>query len=190
MTILLKDKKIPIAFDVGANVGQTVRTMREVFPTAIIHAFEPSPLTFTKLEAAVSADRNVVANNCRIGAQDGTLEFSENSTSDMSSFLPLGPEAWGGVVGKINVPVVTVDSYCRRNALSKIDILTHALSFDFEVLKGADRMLSNAQIGLVFVEIPFARLYEHLPRFDAVFGSRSRLPPCGCFTTITEIIAF
>jgi FkbM family methyltransferase len=170
MTLLLKDKKIPIAFDVGANVGQTVRRMREVFPTAIIHAFEPSPLIFTKLEAAVPADSSVVVNNCGVGAHDGILEFSENSASEMSSFLPLGPEGWGGMVGKMDVPVVTVDSYCRRNAISEIDILKiDTQGFDFEVLKGADRMLSHAQIGLVFVEITFARLYEHLPRFDAVF---------------------
>jgi FkbM family methyltransferase len=127
-----------------------------MFPRAIIHAFEPSPSTFAKLETAVSTDRNVVLNNCGVGAQDGTLEFSENRNSDMSSFLPLGPEAWSEVQGKIAVPVVTVDGYCGENALSRIDVLKiDTQGFDFEVLKGADRMLSNAQIRLVFMEVTF-----------------------------------
>jgi FkbM family methyltransferase len=171
MTCFLKDEKIPVLFDIGANVGQTALAMRGMFPRAIIHAFEPSPSTFAKLEAAVSTDRNVVLNNCGVGAQDGTLEFTENRNSDMSSFLPLGPEGWGEVLGKIAVPVVTVDGYCGENAVSRIDVLKiDTQGFDFEVLKGADRMLSNAQIRLVFMEVTFARLYEGLPRFDAIFG--------------------
>jgi FkbM family methyltransferase len=171
MTSFLKDEKIPVLFDIGANVGQTALTMRGMFPRAIIHAFEPSPSTFAKLETAVSTDRNVVLNNCGVGAQDGTLEFSENRYSDMSSFLPLGPEGWGQVRGKIAVPVVTVDGYCGENAVSRIDVLKiDTQGFDFEVLKGADRMLCNAQIQLVFMEVTFARLYEGLPRFDAIFG--------------------
>ena len=73
--------------------------------------------------------------------------------------------------GKIAVPVVTVDGYCGDNAVSRIDVLKiDTQGFDFEVLKGADRMLSNAQIRLVFMEVTFARLYEGLPRFDAIFG--------------------
>jgi FkbM family methyltransferase len=171
MSALLNHEKTPVAFDIGANVGQTALMMREVFPRAIIHAFEPSPSTFAQLKVGVSADSNIILNNCGVGAQDGTLEFSENSASDMSSFLPLGSEGWGEVEGKIAVPVVTVDSYCRRNGLSSIDILKiDTQGFDFEVLKGADRMLSNAQIGLVFMEVIFAPLYEGLPRFDAIFG--------------------
>jgi FkbM family methyltransferase len=171
LTSFLKDEKIPVLFDIGANVGQTALTMRGMFPRAIIHAFEPSPSTFAKLETAVSADRNVVLNNCGIGAQEGTLEFSDNTHSDMSSFLPLGPEGWGEVQGKIAVPVVTIDGYCVKNAVSRIDVLKiDTQGFDFEVLKGAERMLSNAQIRLVFMEVTFARLYEGLPRFDAIFG--------------------
>jgi FkbM family methyltransferase len=118
MSALLRDEKTPVAFDIGANVGQTALKMREVFPSAIIHAFEPSPPTFAKLETAVSADRNIILNNCGVGAQDGTLKFSENTNPFMSSFLPLGPEGWGEVQGKITVPVVMLDGYCGKNAVS------------------------------------------------------------------------
>ena len=36
----------PMLFDVGANVGQTIKDFKEVFKHCTIHAFEPSPDTF------------------------------------------------------------------------------------------------------------------------------------------------
>jgi hypothetical protein len=45
-----------------------------------------------------------------------------------------------------------------------------AQGYDFEVLKGADGMMKDGRVGLVFIEIIFSRLYEGLPRFDAIYG--------------------
>jgi FkbM family methyltransferase len=78
----------------------------------------------------------------------GTLEFSENRNSELSSFLPLGsgvPEGWGEAQGKIAVPVVTVDGYCGENAVSRIDVLKiDTQGFDFEVLGGRSNALKCA----------------------------------------------
>ena len=40
----------PLMFDVGANEGQTVDTIKVNWPGATIHAFEPGPGAFARLQ--------------------------------------------------------------------------------------------------------------------------------------------
>ena len=49
MKRLLGAKPSPVIFDVGANVGQSVGMFKQVFPSGMIHSFEPSPSTFREL---------------------------------------------------------------------------------------------------------------------------------------------
>ena len=43
------ESRTPVLFDVGANVGQTIRNFRQHFKQSTIHSFEPSPSTFQTL---------------------------------------------------------------------------------------------------------------------------------------------
>src|SRR5262245_4360088 len=67
----------PIIFDVGANIGQTIRGLRAAFPSSIIHAFEPSVEVFRELQTNVTGVKNVHLNNFAIGARPETREFIE-----------------------------------------------------------------------------------------------------------------
>jgi len=42
--------------------------------------------------------------------------------------------------------------------------------FDLEVLKGADRMLAEHRIRLIYLEIIFSKMYENLPRADKIYA--------------------
>jgi FkbM family methyltransferase len=156
----------PVIFDVGANEGQTSKRFRELFPTASVFAFEPgSPFE------TLAALPGVSAHNIALGSEAGTQLFSENSTSVMSSFLPLGPEGWGEITGKREVAVSTVDEFCKQRDIGSIDLLkSDTQGYDLEVLRGSERMFAEKRIKLVYLELTFAPLYENLPRFDQLYG--------------------
>jgi FkbM family methyltransferase len=159
------------AFDVGANVGQTVRKLVQVLPRVSIHAFEPSPSTFAELSQALVGYSAVTLNNCGVGSQKSAMDLIENTRSYMTSFLEMGPRGWGEVVQRIKVPVTTVDDYSAQRSIQHIHLLKiDTQGFDFEVIKGADRMLAEGRVDLVLTEITFARLYEGLPRLDAIYA--------------------
>jgi FkbM family methyltransferase len=168
---ILSKREIVTAFDVGANRGQTVERLVQTFPKVSIHAFEPSPSTFAELSQALAGHKGLTLNNCGVGSQKSEMDFIENTNSDMSSFLELGPEGWGGVIQRIKVPVTTVDDYSAERGIEHIHLLKiDTQGFDFEVIKGADKMLAGGRIDLVLTEIIFGRLYEGLPRFDAIYA--------------------
>ncbi|MCU0909572.1 MAG: FkbM family methyltransferase [Rhodobacteraceae bacterium] len=62
-----------VVLDLGANVG--VFTERLARQGATVHAFEPDPWTFGRLQARVAGMENVRLHNRAVGAQNGRLTF-------------------------------------------------------------------------------------------------------------------
>lgn len=169
MTKLLK-KESPVVFDVGANVGQTVKMIRKKFPKCKVHSFEPGPSTFKALSQNVSQLEGVSLWNFGLGSTHGEERFFENSISLMNSFLPLGETGAGEVINEPKVQVRLIDDFCESQKIEHIDILkTDTQGFDFEVIKGASRMIDNGQIGLIYMEVIFSDMYENLPQFSEIF---------------------
>src|ERR1043166_3917484 len=76
----------PVIFDVGANIGQSVKTLKAAFPNSQIHSFEPSRETFARLKENVAGEKDVLVWNCALGSATGEQLFQENIESQMSSF--------------------------------------------------------------------------------------------------------
>lgn len=160
----------PVVFDVGANIGQSITRIRETMANSIIHSFEPSPGTFAQLRQNTVGVRHLKLNNVGLGACRGELPFLENDCSDMSSFLEPGSACWGEVGQPVTVPVRTVDDYCDSEAISRIDVLkSDTQGFDLEVIKGAERMIREHRIHLIFIELTFCELYKGLPTLDEIY---------------------
>lgn len=167
---LLDSATKPIIFDVGANEGQTIRLIKRHFSDAIVHAFEPSPATFRRLADNVSGAPGITLNNVGVGSTTGRLDLIENVYSDMSSFLEPG-DAWGRIARRTNVPVTTIDEYCKEHNISWIDLLKiDTQGYDYKVLSGSTHMLGDNKIGLVLAEIVFDRMYEGIDRFDTLLS--------------------
>jgi FkbM family methyltransferase len=161
----------PVIFDVGANSGQTIRSLRQRFPAGEIHAFEPAEPAFAELQTNCGHLPDVLLNQLALGGETGEYEFYEMDSSPMSSFLPLGRDGWSRVVRTVRTQVTTVDEYCSRHAIESIDVLkSDTQGYDLEVLRGARRMLESGRIHLVYMEVNFAEIYESLPRLDEIFG--------------------
>lgn len=60
-----------IAFDLGANYGNISRRIAKT--GAVVHAYEPDPLTFLKLQENLKEFENVRLHNSACGDADGTM---------------------------------------------------------------------------------------------------------------------
>jgi FkbM family methyltransferase len=161
----------PLVFDVGANVGQSIRLIRRTFKHATIHSFEPSPRAFKELQESYCNDPDLHLWNCGVGSLAGSMTLMENDHSDMSSFLPLGEYGWGRIACETPVPVTTLDDFCSKYEIYHIDILkSDTQGYDFEVLKGADRMFREGRVSLLFFEVIFTEMYRGLPQFGDIYN--------------------
>lgn len=170
MKRLLGAKPSPVIFDVGANVGQSVGMFKQVFPSGMIHSFEPSPSTFRELQKNVSGRNGVFAWNCALGAVNETRELLENRVSDMSSFLELSTAGWGQVDRKTPVAVRTLDDFCREQSIETIDILkSDTQGYDLDVFKGASGAMARHAIRQIYFEVIFSDMYKGIPSFDQTY---------------------
>lgn len=160
----------PLVFDVGANVGQSVRRFRLFFPNAEIHSFEPSPTTFQALKKNASGTSGVHVWNCALASQSGELKLLENTLSEWTSFLPLSNFGWGEVAKETPVVVRTIDEFCREQNVTSIDILkSDTQGYELEVFKGAERLFQAGGVGFVFCEMVFSDMYKQMPSFTQVY---------------------
>lgn len=61
--------------DVGANLGQTIDTVRLYTPDTPIISFEPNPLLASIMRRLYKNDRHVTVEACGLGSATGTTEF-------------------------------------------------------------------------------------------------------------------
>lgn len=160
-----------VFFDVGANTGQTVETIYRHFPLATVHAFEPSPSTFSQLQRNAAGRPRLTLNQCALGAAQTQMTLNENNQSDMSSLLDVAEEGWGEIVAQTLVEVDTVDHYCECAGIGSIDVLKiDAQGFDLEVLRGAEAMLTGGRVNVIWMELIFARHYVGQGEFGTILN--------------------
>src|SRR5687767_8131364 len=86
-------EQIPTIFDVGANVGDVSAIYQQLFPSCKIHAFEPFPHTFRKLQGRFDHDPTVKMNQVAVSDVEGLIPLSANSFSATNSILKTDPAA-------------------------------------------------------------------------------------------------
>ncbi len=169
MALFLPDDR-PLIFDVGANVGQSIRNFRARFRQARIHSFEPSPSTFATLKGNAGGLNAVSLWNCALGATPGQLTLIENTMPEWSSFLPPGKCAYGRIARETQVPVTTVDSFCAEQGITAIDVLkSDTQGYEFEVFQGAGGMFRRNAIRMIYCELIFSELYKNMPSFGRLY---------------------
>ena len=155
----------------GANVGQSVEQFRKQFDRPTIHCFEPGPETFEQLRKRTAGVPDLHLNNAALGSRIESRIFVENQCPDMSSFLEPSTDGWGSIKGRRPVEVWTLDDYCDRMGVDRVDILkSDTQGYDLEVFRGAEAMIRRRAIHLIYTEIIFSDMYKGLPRLDEIYG--------------------
>ena len=173
--IFLRKNKIPIIFDVGANIGQTISRFKKINIECIVHSFEPVKEDFEVLQKKFSNDKSIILNNIALGEKDCTRDLYINNLPGSSSFYKLIPETqWVKERSKthkndpkrvfkesVNLKMTTLDSYCEKNHILKIDILKiDTQGYEDKILQGAKRLLETKSISYIEIEIIFNDIYE------------------------------
>lgn len=156
----------PTIFDVGANIGQTTTLIKEYFPHATVHSFEPSPASFKILRANHSDRPGLNLWNLGVGADDSVLTFNENQDPQLSSFLRPAEMCCGDTKHTTEVQVVSLDKFCEDHSIPRIDILKlDTQGYELQVFKGAERMMQERRIGLIYFELIVTEHYVGQPHY-------------------------
>lgn len=149
------------AFDIGANVGQSAKTLLMRFDRVI--SCEPAIESYEHLLALARDEPKVHPLNVAVSAEDGSVELAvqEGHISRGQLTTPTMKEqetthGWGKTLGTRHVTAVTVDTLARTFGtpdMIKIDVEGH----EVDVLLGATATLEKARPDL-YVEIHNAPL--------------------------------
>ena len=168
---LLDPLNVKTIFDVGANIGQTTQRYVELFPLASIKSFEPFGLTYRELCSRVAHMQNVQPFELAIADKSGPGDFYVNRAHFTNSMLAPSKIATDyideetiGNIDKMAVSAMSLDDFCDKHAVQKIDILKMDIQGgELLALKGAKRLLSSSSVGLIYTEVEFVQLYEGQP---------------------------
>jgi len=163
--------------DVGANIGQFGREIRERFPAADLICFEPIPRPFAELAEWAASQKGVRAVQLALGdAREQLSMFVHDDHTPSSSLLATTQETSElypstARQSEITVPVERLDDWIAANGVAlggnvllKIDVQ----GFEMRVLKGAPETL--ARTAAVIIEANLEQLYEGQSRFIELVG--------------------
>ena len=160
---------IKTIFDVGANIGQTSLFLNRHFPQAEIFAFEPVQATYELLKNNSKHLKNIKTFNYALGNQESqkTIRLRENSELNT---LVNGSNKLLLESGKLQtVEITTVDTFCQKNNIDKIDILKMDVQgYETEVLSGAESCLKNNLVKFIYSEIGFDELDKECQSFSKI----------------------
>jgi FkbM family methyltransferase len=135
--------KSSVCFDVGANISYYSLLFASLIPQGSVHSFEPIPLNYHILCASslLNGFSNVHANLCAVGDREGEAEFVISTDSAYSSLVDTGRKP---AAKTIAVPITTLDTYCDKNNVGKIDVLkVDVEGAEGKVLSGAEQIMRD-----------------------------------------------
>ena len=168
---LLRDLRIDVVVDAGANVGQFAQKLRADGYDRKIVSFEPSPESFKQLQSAAGADRRWQCMHIALGETDGeqVLHLSRESVFDSllaasrdSEFLSKQTQ-----IGQETVAVRRLDRIIQEfcTPADRVFLKIDTQGSDEAVLRGATGALN--QIFGLQMEISLSPLYEQQPPIES-----------------------
>ena len=160
--------EIKTIFDVGANGGSVALNFGRVFPSARIFCFEPIAGTFAQLQSNTRRHRQINCFQLAIGASAGEVEIHLQEESELNSLVPeLNADPRCKRTERVTVD--TLDNFCSKQGVSRIDFLKiDTEGFDLEVLRGAEGLLGNKCVRLVFAEVGVIRNDRRYVYFESL----------------------
>lgn len=147
--------------DVGANKGEWTAYALNIAKNSNIvitlFPFEPSPGTRTLLNSRFENHPTVSVQSFALSSESGKLKFYSNGIGSGTNSL----SDVSGVV-EAEVDVATLDDFVAMNQLYKIKMVKiDTEGFDFNVIKGSEKCLSDGSIEVIQFEYNWRWLLNH-----------------------------
>jgi FkbM family methyltransferase len=175
-----KDLKNGVVLDVGANVGNYSKRIKEIESSTTVIAFEPHPRTFEKLQLRAN-ELGFKAYNVAVGASgNGQLTLYDYAEKDGSPHASL----YRGVIESIHkreaighdINVISLDDFVTDNGIDRVHLLKiDTEGYELEVMKGFLSFIKAGRVDAVqfefnemnvFSRVFFKDFWEMLPSFD------------------------
>lgn len=195
----------PTAVDVGANEGNYITDVLAVNGNSVVFAFEPHPVTYSRLSSRTSEIKNLTTVNAACGSTSGQLVLYDYAGSAGTAHASLH----AGVIEEIHkgqsdqhlVDVVALDTFAIDHGISIIHLLKiDAEGHELEVLKGAANLLRENRIRAIHFEfnemnvlsrVFFKDFFDLLPNYRFYRMLRDGLAPLDPYTPlICELFSF
>lgn len=152
-------------FDIGANRGMwTAALLMHSGPNVSqVHMFEPMSGNIRWINQHMSDGiyqpftENIVLNEVAVGSFEGDVTINFDTETTPYASIAVDTTYMGNANVHLDnqrvVPLVTIDAYCERHDIKRIDLLkVDVEGLELDVLRGASRMLSNKAIGSIIYE--------------------------------------
>ena len=161
----LIDNPKPVIFDVGAHKGESIKFFKNIFRSAEVFSFEPSPENFRELEL-VANDFGTKVLNVAIGEVSDYVTFYQQDLSHLGGLLPINSNskdslgyAEKATNDEITVSCLTLNDVVHDFEIHSIDILkVDVQGFEVGVLNGGNDALLRTK--LVMIEISLYDFYD------------------------------
>jgi len=178
---MLKKHNVNLVFDVGANIGQFAKQLRDVGYGGRMVSFEPLSSAYEQLIIASESDDHwQIAPQAAIGSEDGEIEIHLAGNSVSSSVLNMldthaNAAPGSAYVSSEKVALKRLDTiatgYVEANSVLFIKIDTQG--YEDHVLQGAPNLLAKA-IG-VQLELSLVPLYDGQCLYDEMIAQLKAL---------------
>jgi FkbM family methyltransferase len=183
----LRSRDCDLVVDVGANLGQFGRQVREFGYRGNLISFEPIAGVHAALQHTAADDPAWQVLRLALGREAGTADINISYDSSFSSIKPLASGAVemfdiARVQSVERVPVERLDDVLRGRAEQRLFLKIDTQGYEQEVLAGAAETLEKC-IGLL-IELPVKQLYqgtwdfpEAIRYFDALGFEPAQIRP-------------
>jgi FkbM family methyltransferase len=182
---LLREEKLVVA-DAGGRGG--FRLIPKLHSSVDLFAFEPDPSSFTELKKRYAEQHgfhSVKIFETALSDQRGEANFHLAQNADMGSLLPPDlqrfRESFGGIedakrwsasmqtTGIIRVKTETADAFASSEHLNFISLLKlDTQGSELQILHGAEQLLKEKRIGMVYTEVMLLPHYRSQPVFSDI----------------------
>jgi FkbM family methyltransferase len=165
---VLRSSEIETVIDIGANIGQFARSMRQIGFLGRIISFEPISDVFANLERRMRDDMRWVGLNCALGEVEEFRLINRMRATDFSSFrhpTTKATQQWrqeNTVIAQESVRVRRFDSLATElPKLGRTLVKSDTQGFEMEVFKGFGDMLWA--VNVILAEVSAVPLYDDAP---------------------------
>lgn len=193
-----------IFFDIGANIGDYSKKLRQEFSDAKIYAFEPNFHTFEELSTNLHS-LDIMSYSLGLSSKEikqKIYTYSNDIKSQHASIYSsvISELHKASQVLEIEFSSTTIDNFCEENHIQKVDFMKiDTEGHELEILHGGQRMISEKRIKIIQFEFNEMNIisrvflkdfYELLKSYNIYRLNSNNLLPLFEYNSNNEIFKF